>query len=202
MRLTWSQTNQDSCGAAALMVALAELGIGALDTNREMALWQRIRASQGYPGSLPGLIATEATRNSTEATIWVDDERIRSAQVQLEARAAFDVSALLREHRSALNQARQMGIAIRTESTDPAALLNSLSTDGRLLLAVAVVLQTGQINLHWLLYRVEQGAIIEMDPDGGRERPLTENQFGALVSGPTYVGVAVSIHRTPAAAGA
>jgi len=36
MRLAWAQTAQQSCGAAALMVALAEFGRGDLSVEREM----------------------------------------------------------------------------------------------------------------------------------------------------------------------
>lgn len=190
MRKHWRQQARESCGAAVLMVALAELSDKPLSLERELDLWQAIRAAGNYLASLPGRIGLRAAQEGTSATIWTDEEMSQRAAEQLAKLALFDVPSLLEQHRAALADAKAAGIPIRVEETDSLAFLGQLVHGDRLILASAVAAEGG-IVLHWRLYRIENGVIWEMDPASGTDTPLTENQFLDRLS--TYVGAGVSL---------
>lgn len=190
MRRRWRQQQQESCGAAALMVALAELRAQALNTDRELGLWELIRAAGDYQGSLPGRIACRAADEGVDAAIFVDDEGLENAKRLLGSRALFDVPSLLAEHRRAIDEAAAAGIPVHRAPTDPLVLIQQLQRGSRLMLAFALAADAGVV-LHWRLYRLEDGVIWEMDPADGQDTPLTENQFLARL--PNYIGVGVSL---------
>jgi hypothetical protein len=193
--MKWAQTDPQSCGAAALMVALSEAGIGAISAERETELWAKIRATGSYPGSLPGRIALEAQRQGVVPTVWIDTERIDSLRKAVGDRAAFDVPALLAEHAAALEAARQAGVRIEQGSTDPRDIVQTIRQGSALMAGFVVAQGDGRMTLHWRLYRFTNDAIWEMDPDGGKEVPKAENQFVELLSSRPYLGIAVTLRR-------
>lgn len=192
-RLNWTQTEQQSCGAAALMVALGELGGGKLSAAREMDLWHTIRAREGEPGSMPGRIALRAVAEGLSGIVWLDENRLALAEHALGARAAFDVPTLLAEHRRALDEAVEAGIEIRREEVSPDAFLNVLEAGVRLLIAVIVLASEGRVNLHWLLCRQDEGSLFIMDPACGADSCSPFAAFRQLLMGPAYVGAAITI---------
>lgn len=193
MRLSWAQTDKNSCGAAALMVALAEFGRGGLSADREMDLWRVIRARQGEPGSMPGRIAMRAADDGLLPVVWLDEDRLALAENALAAYAAFDVATILTEHRQSLQEAAESGILIRREPTNPGTFLDLLSTGSRLLVAVVVVVDDGRLGLHWYLCRQDSGSLFIMDPAGGADTQITEGTFRELLTGARYIGAAVTI---------
>ena len=193
--MRWAQTDPESCGAASLMVALSEAGIGDLSRDREMELWERIRASGQYPGSIPGKIAVEAARQGLSPRLWVDPERIAVAREALGGLAAFDVPTLLAEHARGLAAARAGGVPVEERLTDGRAMVQAMRDGASLMAGFVIFLPDGKITLHWRLYRFVGNAIWEMDPDGAQEAPKTENQIVDLLAGQTYIGVAVSMRR-------
>lgn len=192
--LQWRQGQQESCGAAALMVGLAELGPPYLSSDRESALWAKIRAEGAYGASLPGRIAIEVASQGSAATIWVDDEELNNATLTIGDAALFDVPSLISQHQLALEAAIAAGVQVVQDVTDAITLLDRMKHGARLMLAFAVPVEDG-IVLHWRLYRQEAGSIWEMDPADGSNTPLTENQFHERLT--QYIGAAVGIKRKP-----
>ena len=193
MRLSWRQTNLNSCGAAALMVALAEMSCGDLSTEREMEIWQEIRAQQEELGSMPGRIAVRAHREGLDAVVWLDDARLEQAEKILAPRAAFNVCTLLEEHRRGLAEADKAGVPIRHDAVDPNIILNLLTDGCRLMVAVVVAAADNKVNLHWLLIRQESGSLWVMDPANGQNVCASQDEFRHLLLSQCFTGAAVTI---------
>lgn len=194
MRRNWKQREEESCGAAALMTALAEIAGGSMLDTRELDLWRAIRADGPYQGSLPGRIATRAVQEGAKALVLVDQEHLSEIEARLGDRATFDVADLLRQHRIALDEAEAVNVDVRTRRTDPRVLLQTLHRGWRLMVAFAISTAEG-VTLHWRLYRGDGDTIWEMDPADGHDTPLTENQFAARLKSPDspYIGLAVAL---------
>lgn len=189
MRRRWQQRAEESCGAAALMTALAEMAGLPLSEEEELALREQLRAEGAYQASLPGRIAIEASSRGVDAVVYQDDERLQAIEREMGHVALFDVASLLAQHKAALREAENRGPAVHREASNPLVFLDRMRQGDRLLLA-SVVPANGGVVLHWRLYRMEGGVIYEMDPETGHDTPLTENQFVDRL--PTHIGVAVS----------
>ena len=198
--LCYQQSEDDSCGAAALMVALAELlelPDSTLNTKNEMEIWGRIQATGPYPASLPGKMAILAEDQGAVAALYEDSERLAEAKSQLEQQASFDVRDLLEQHYKARADARQCGI--QTESVSASQLSGKL-TGGWLLLAFAIPMTNAtKITLHWRLYRRGNGQIWEMDSCEGTNQDLSPSEFDDLLGRcefpPVAIGLAVALSR-------
>jgi hypothetical protein len=175
------------------MVVLTECGSGGLSAEREMEIWQEIRAQQGEPGSMPGRIAVRAHREGFDAIVWLDDARLEQAERILAPRAAFNVRTLLEEHRRGLAEADKAGVSIRHDGVDPDIILNLLTDGCRLMVAVVVAAADNKVNLHWLLIRQESGNLWVMDPANGQNACASQDEFRHLLLNQCFTGVAVTI---------
>ncbi len=205
MQYARKQSHEQSCGAAALMVALAEMELLKWPETEieklslEDHLWNQISVTIGKGRwSLPGLISIEATRHGADVAVLQDTGRLSQLAGSFREAAIFDVPELVEYHEVALDRARSCGIRVLdlAASRFPGAMVAGV----RLLTAFALSMDGGGITLHWMLFRRSGDVIWTMDPSIGNNRPIPSEEFDGMFRRtrqlptpimPTPIGVAV-----------
>lgn len=156
-RYSFAQTRAQSCGAVAVMVAMAELGvIGAPQINAatETQIWRNIWRGNAPNESPVSYVANFFIGNDRNAQLYEDQTRIAN----LMAASPAMVTDYGR-HRDELSSAGMTG------QISPLLPLH-FADNARIVLAV-IIAATGQ--LHYLLARQEGGGIWVMNPDSGMD---------------------------------
>jgi len=201
--LARQQQHQNSCGAAAMTVALAELQAEPNTDEAEERVWRRVRGND-ETWSVPGKLAITARRDyGIVSGIWQDDEYVQTIRTALRPElVAFDVEGHLEEHETALAHAEANGVII-TRGRHDASTLASLMDQGWRLMPVTVVPAGMQVNLHYLLGRARQigGGYALMDPRENRNRGYLLPELNAFLFDPAeelrglrrYLGITVGV---------
>jgi len=194
----WKQTTPYSCGGAALMVAMNELGYPMLSKELEDEIWQFANAgSTVMPGSYPGRLALFAKKKGFEAVILQDAKRIESLLVNLN-QTLFGISfdKLLEEHNLYLQEAESEEIQIKRYVSIPLESLKRHLPSNKILIAVMVP-QAIQYGLHWILlqdYDLETDMIRVMDPSLGISQDVPFEKLNIQFN-QFFIGVAILITK-------
>jgi hypothetical protein len=196
--LAWKQTLPTTCGAAALMVALAERKGTALSSERELAIWRFANdGSAAIPGAFPGRLALLAHREGCRVEVFED-----RAQLEAVLRLSADQTVFpgldpvkgLEEHAVHLRAAETEGVPV-TRGGLSLERVAELARGAQVLMLVSTAADVS--GLHWVLlkgYDPDARACTLMDPALGR------NLSGSLAGFVShyrdthpFLGVAVTI---------
>jgi peptidase C3-like protein len=196
----WKQSDPRTCGGAALMVALDQLGHPGLSKDREMEIWGYANnASSSLPGSFPGLLALYARRQGCHVKIFEDRAKLESIFRLSSVQNLFpglDPVKALEEHDRYLREAEMQGIPVSRKSIALEEVV-LLGAKGPVLMMVSTA--TDVSGLHWVLLQ-------NFDPQT-RRFTLMEPALGQNFMGPVeiylhhygsthpFMGVAIHLWR-------
>ncbi len=186
--LAWKQTDHRTCGAAALMVALAEAGRGPLSVETEMEIWNFAnQQSTALPGSYPGRLAVYAQSKGFSVEIHEDREKF-SRLPGLKGHHA------LQEHDRTIKEAREEGIPYHSGETSLEKVA-SWAEKGKVLLLVSTAADL--LGIHWVLLQSYDPATrqcVVMDPALGINFPGSLERFVEHYSKiHPYLGIAIQL---------
>ena len=189
--LVWKQSSRTTCGAAALMVALAERRGTALSRERELEIWRHANGgSSALPGSFPGLLAVYARREGAAVTLSEDRDRLDAVFGLLPA-AGHDLATGLEEHWRHLRTAESAGIPVR-RGPMPLERVVELAADAVVLMLVSTAADVS--GLHWVLVASDPRGCAIMEPALGERISGSLARFVAEYSANRpFLGVAITV---------
>jgi len=188
-----------------MTVALAELRAEPNSDDTEERVWRRVKGND-ETWSVPGRLAILARRDyQIQTAIWQDDDQVQRLKLKIPiGLVAFDVESHVKEHESALTEAKANGVTVSRGRHD-AATLASLMDQGWRLMLVIVVPSEGQVNLHYILGRTRQigGGYALMDPAEGLNIGYLLPELNTFLYDPAeelgdlprYVGITVGVRK-------
>lgn len=165
---SYAQTEDYTCGAACLITALSEFGIGALSKEHEMEVWDSAHPPF-YDGCLPALLAKYARAKGCRCRLFVNSKRIKSKLKTV----PFWIKVF---YRYLLMIEKWHEFKIPTSPCkDIYQVMEQfyLFKDSRLLF----VIQVEDYDLHYLLVRLKLDQMWLMDPSDGENRVITLDQI-------------------------
>ncbi len=156
--VSYAQSRDYTCGAAALMVALHELGRGELSEEQELRIW-RYAHPLLYAGSLPAKLAKFARRQGCDARLLV----WRSKLNELLRRCPFHWRLYYR-YVSASERLAELGMPAEPCEGASEALRRLTERPGARMLALVEV---DGYELHYVLARMCDGGLWVLDPAVG-----------------------------------
>ena len=173
---SYRQSRDFTCGAAALAVALHELGCGDLSEQEELRIW-RYAHVPWYGGSLPARLARFAQERGCDARLLVCRARVRELCRAAPLRWRLVYRYVLAHERLA-------------ELQTPPVMLNTLADvsqwlDGRPRGRILALVQEDGYELHYVLARRHDGGLLVLDPaHGSNVRVAPDNlTFGSSPAG-------------------
>ncbi|MEO1494007.1 MAG: peptidase C39 family protein [Pseudomonadota bacterium] len=174
-RYTYTQTEPHSCGAAALMVAMAELGALArskISQEREMRIYKRIWQAKGDDSNIAKTAKYTRRKWDRDAVVhenlFITSKLKENKDFQLQ-HALYDID---------------MKAAGVSSTTAWGMADDMFDDDARVLLVVAFPKRGGGIGLHFLLARKDEGQVWLMNPDGGLDHAVPK--FGDWIECPWH----------------
>jgi len=204
------QTGEFTCGAAALTVAIAEIGRAPEENTDavEERIWRQVQG-RDETWSVPGKLAHYAWKGGPgiRSAIWQEDGVIARILAAVPRHLiGFDADAHLREHTDALTRAEANGVEI-IHGAHGANTLTRLLDDGWRLLLVTILPSVLGLALHYLLgrYKSPDYGYAIMDPASGRNAPYSRDDLGNFLFGPAaelggmsrYLGITVGVLDFP-----
>ena len=191
----WEQTDECSCGAASLMVALNELTDLEMSDETEMSIWKTVRCPV-YRGSMPGPMGRAAIKHGVKAEVLMCRSWIQRSLESLPPLEKVQYTLVLKAVNAGLWRARQAGVKVTyVEEYDDfvAHIRDRLRDHGdcRVLSAIEVA----DSELHWVLLRSgNHGVVSVMDPAGGDN---TDYSMEHIVEMSSEVGVGCTLILSP-----